>query len=107
MNPGLENPFDSIESAHGFVRLLAATVDDAKRELEADIAREELNPSRRLDALRVALYNLKKLELDMNRSRRVLNDLRTLRRLLFDERGGVSAPATSVKSKDPQPVAAA
>jgi len=88
MNPGLQNPFDSIESAHELVRLLVATVDDAKRP-----------PSR--------LYNLKKLKLDMNRSRRVLNDLRTLRRLLFDERSGVSAPPTSVKSKEPQPVAAA
>jgi len=107
MNPDLENPFDSIESAHEFVRLLVATVDDTKLELEADIAREESNPSRRLDALRVALYNLKKLELDMNRSCRVLNDLRTLRRLLFDERSGVSAPSTTVESKEPQLVAAA
>ncbi len=91
-----ENPFHSIESAHEFMTLLVATIKEAKQELEADIEREDkLNPSRRLDALRVALYNLKKLELDINRSRRLLNDLRTLRRLLLDERTSAPAPSKS------------
>lgn len=93
MNSQLENRFDSIESAHEFVTLLAATVMEAKQELEEDVRREEVNPSRRLDALRVALHSLKKLELDINRSRRLLNDLRTLRRLLFEER----IPASGLK----------
>jgi len=63
-------------------------VAEAKRELEGDVQRESASgPSRRLDALRVALYNLDKLELHVNRSQRILNDLRTLRRLLFEERG--------------------
>jgi hypothetical protein len=86
MNAAIENHFESIESAQEFVALLAATIKDAKRDLEGDVAREELNQSRRLDALRLALYNLKKLDSDLNRCRRVLNDLRTLRRLLFEER---------------------
>ena len=87
MNRSTENPFESIESAHAFVTLLATTIGEAKRDLQIDIEREtEQNLSRRLDALRVALYNLEKVELYMNRSRRVLNDLRTLRRLLFEER---------------------
>jgi hypothetical protein len=107
MTPQLENPFHSIESAHEFMAFLAATVVEAKRELETDIEREELNPSRRLDVLRVALYNLKKLELDINRSRRLLNDLRTLRRLLFEERSGVSAPSASVEGTHSRGVSAA
>lgn len=87
MSAAVENPFDSIESAHDFVALLAGTIGDAKRDLEADIDREGVeNASRRLEALRLALYNLEKLEMHMHRSRRVLNDLRTLRRLLFEER---------------------
>lgn len=106
MNSELQNPFQSIESAHQFLTLLAATSTKAKQELETNIARGELNPSRRLDALQVALYNLKKLELDINRSRRLLNDLRTLRRLLFSERTGVSVPSTRFESKDSQGVAA-
>lgn len=87
MNPGLESPLDSIESAHDFVALLAETVIETKRELQADVLRESgSNFPRRLDALRMALYGLEKLEFHMNRSHQILNDLRTLRRLLFEER---------------------
>lgn len=87
MSASIANPFESIESAHDFVTLLEATIGDAKRDLAADIDRESVqNESRRLEALRLALYNLEKLEIHMHRSRRVLNDLRTLRRLLFEER---------------------
>jgi hypothetical protein len=94
MTPELEDPFQSIESAYDFVKLLTATVADTKRELEADTAREaELGVSRRLDALRVALYNLEKLVLHLTRSRRLLNDLRTWRRLVFEER--TQSPAVS------------
>jgi hypothetical protein len=81
----MEEQFESLESAHDFLALLAETVEEAKRELAADVEREAI-PSRRLDALHVALYNLQKLELHVNRSSRLLNDLRTLRRLLFEER---------------------
>ena len=96
MSAAVENPFDSIESAHDFVTLLAATIGDAKRDLEADIDREAAqDASRRLEALRLALYNLEKLERYMHGSRRVLNDLRTLRRLLFQERNS----AETIKQK--------
>ena len=86
MNSQEDSPFQSIESAHGFVTLLAGTVSEAKVELEADIAREAERPSRRLDALRLALYKVQKLEQCMNRTGRILNDLRTCRRLLCGER---------------------
>jgi hypothetical protein len=39
-----------------------------------------------LEAVRLALYKLEKLEQHIKASRRLLNDLRTLRRLLFEER---------------------
>ncbi len=92
--------FDSIESAHEFVTLLAATVGEAKREVEADIQRESTAESpRRLDALRTALYSMEKLELHMNQSRRILNDLRSLRRLLFEERSAKPKAIADAKSK--------
>jgi len=70
--------FDSIESAHEFVALLAETVREAKQEVEVDVQRESSSDSpRRLDALRAALYSMEKLELHMNKSRRILNDLRS------------------------------
>jgi hypothetical protein len=81
----MEDQFESLESAHNFVALLAESVGETKRELELDVQREPIT-SRRLDALRIALYNLDKLELHINRTSRILNDLRSLRRLLFEER---------------------
>ena len=87
MKPRTEDQFETLESAHDFVALLAETVAEAKRELENDVQRESAsNSTRRQDALRLALYNLGKLELHVNRTGRILNDLRTLRRLLFEER---------------------
>jgi len=93
------SPFDSIESAHEFVALLAETVRQAKQDVEADVQREASAGSpRHLDALRTALYSMEKLEQHMNKSRRILNDLRSLRRLLFEERATKSQPLTSVNS---------
>src|SRR5689334_8228525 len=93
-----ELPFDSIESAHNFVSLLSEVVIDAKRDLEEDIKREaDAKAPRRLDALRVALYSLEKLETHVVRSGRILNDLRSLRRLLFEERA--SAQQAKAESK--------
>jgi predicted nuclease of restriction endonuclease-like RecB superfamily len=87
MNHASGSPFDSIESAHDFISLFSDSVADAKREIETDIQRElTSNVPRRMDALRLAAYNLEKLELHLNKSRRILNDLRSLRRLLFEER---------------------
>jgi hypothetical protein len=82
------DPFGTIESAHDFMTLLAAAISEAKAELQMDVDRESARAdvSRRVDALRIALYNMGKLEVHLNRSSRILNDLRTLRRLLFEER---------------------
>jgi len=87
MNHGIETTFDSIESAHEFVGLLTEAVIEAKRDIDADVQRESGSTfPRRLEALRLALYNVEKLEFYMNKSRRILNDLRSLRRLLLEER---------------------
>ncbi len=82
-----ETPFDNIESSHEFVALLAAAVAEAMTEVEADIALAGADgDERRKEALQLVLFNLGKLENNMKSSRRVLNDLRTLRRLLLNER---------------------
>ena len=95
MNHASASPFDSIESAYEFVSLFSDSVADAKRDIETDIQREmKANTERRLDALRLAAYNLDKLEVHLNKSRRILNDLRSLRRLLFEERAAARAPAS-------------
>jgi hypothetical protein len=80
-------PFDSIESAHEFVILLGQQVEAAMKETQAhsDRAKAEGN-QRRVEALAVALLKMNQLSTHMQKSRRILNDLRTLRRLLFQER---------------------
>jgi len=83
-----ETPFDNIEGSHEYVRLLAEAVDEARREVEAEIATAEQDQAdRRKEALLLVSYNLAKLNLHITSSRRILNDLRTLRRLLLAERG--------------------
>jgi len=99
-------PFDSIESAHDFVSLFFDSVADAKRDIESDIQREAAAPaSRRLDALRLAAYNLEKLEQHVKKSRVILNDLRSLRRLLFEERAAARAPGSAKPSQKAAPEA--
>ncbi|MGH9628932.1 MAG: hypothetical protein ACRD7E_11460 [Bryobacteraceae bacterium] len=87
MNYESETPFDSIESAHQYVDLLIQAIEEARVDVDADIAatlgtREE----RRVQALQLVCYKLNKLSTQMTSSRRILNDLRTLRRLLLQER---------------------
>jgi len=84
-----ETPFDNVESAHEYVRLLWEAIGDAKKELEADVATAK--PDRRLEALRLVQYKLEKLDLHLQSSSRLLNDLRTLRRLLLEERAFAAA----------------
>ena len=82
-----ETPFDSVEGAHEYLSLLSDAIQDAKNEIEADIrAAEDPKFPRRLEALRLVSFKLEKLEQHVKGGRRVLNDLRTLRRLLLDER---------------------
>jgi hypothetical protein len=83
-----ETPFDSIEGSHEYVRMLAEAVDEARRDVEEEVASAEKDRAdRRKEALLLVSFNLAKLNLHITASRRILNDLRTLRRLLLAERG--------------------
>jgi len=82
-----ETPFDSIESSHEYVAMLAEALEEARREVEEEIGGAERDAAdRRKEALLLVSYNLAKLHLHITGSRRILNDLRTLRRLLLAER---------------------
>ena len=90
-----ETPFDNIESSHEYVTLLSEAIQEALAEVEADIALAASDgASRRAQALQLVYFNIAKLNGHMNSSRRILNDLRTLRRLLLEERS-LSAMAPS------------
>ena len=86
-NQSYKDLFESIESAHQYVNLLGEVVADAKTNLDAGLDEETLSQfPRQRDALRLASYNLQKLGIHMGASSRILNDLRSIRRLLFHER---------------------
>ena len=100
-----ESPFENIESAQQFVELLCETIEEVRREIEVESARPQAD--RREQALQLVSYNLAKLALHMGTSRRILNDLRTLRRLFLQERGvREEEPVESVEEAPDQPEAA-
>ena len=83
-----ETPFDNIEGSHEYVAMLAEALEEARRDVESEIAAADRDGAdRRKQALLLVSYNLAKLNLHITTSRRILNDLRTLRRLLLAERG--------------------
>jgi hypothetical protein len=97
-----ETPFDSIESAQQFVELLCEAIEEARREIDEEIARTTApGDERRKQALQLVAYNLAKLAMHMGTSRRILNDLRTLRRLLLNERELERATMTAVAGDEP------
>lgn len=82
-----ETPFDSVESAQQFLELLAEAVEEARGEVEGQLAEAAAaRAERRKQALQLVSYNLAKLGTHLAASRRILNDLRSLRRLLLEER---------------------
>ena len=101
-------PFDSIESAHEYVRLLCEALDDAERAIGQEIAHPcEFTGRRHFDALRLVDYKLKALRQHFVASRRLLTDLRTLRRYLLDERTPEPTLDRHASVDTPQPPAAA
>jgi hypothetical protein len=90
----VHQPFEEIESAHGYITLLAEQVRRVKDEIaeERGVA-VRAGESRRVDVWRLVDYKLTQLAMQLTSSARVLNDLRTLRRLLQGERDGASDAA--------------
>ncbi len=81
------SPFPSLESAQEYISLLATAVDDARGDIEHDIeAAGTGHADRRLEALHLVNYKLSRLQNHVSATGRLLNDLRTLRRLLLSER---------------------
>ena len=83
----VEKPFDSIESAQDFMSVLGETILDVMKDLRRDqqLALQH-RQERRARAIELALFKLKMLACHVQKSRRILNDLRTIRRLILNER---------------------
>jgi hypothetical protein len=83
----MRNPFDSIESAQEFMGLLSEAIEEAIRDIEDDRKTgQKEGQARRVEALNLALYKLKSLDQHVDKSRRILKDLRSIRRILIGER---------------------
>jgi hypothetical protein len=88
----IERPFESIESAHDYMDVLAATTLEVLQELKRD--RDQAlrgGDQRRAQAIDLAIFKLKMLGCYVHKSRRMLNDLRILRRLILNERLSVES----------------
>jgi hypothetical protein len=97
MSSRIERPFDSIENAQQYIRLLGETTAEAMGDIDDEIILATQRMSdRRVQALRVVQYNLEKLQRYLSASGRTLNDLRSLRRLLLEERPVTNATVPQV-----------
>jgi hypothetical protein len=97
-------PFDSIEGSLEYIGLLREAIETAKKSVaqESERASEEA-ASRRVEALQLIAYKLERLAWHVDGSRRLLNDLRMLKRLLLGER---QPDATSKETSRPAAVGA-
>jgi hypothetical protein len=85
-----QNPFDTIESAHEYLRMLDGMLEEVQATTpdEFEVV-EKVNAddsARREEALRLVIFKLDQLRHHVAAGSRILNDLRTLRRLLLGER---------------------
>ena len=88
-----ETPFDNIESTLEYVNQLLVATQEAQDQIETEIVRAaDPQLARRKQALQLVNYKLDKLSSHISASRRILNDLRMLRRLLSEDR---NTPAPS------------
>ena len=81
-----DTPFDSIEGSHRYIAMLAEAIEEAQSDIDSEISilvAEHAN--RRTEALQLVAFNLIKLNSHIAASSRILNDLRTLQRLLLEE----------------------
>lgn len=83
-------PFDSVENTQEYFRLLSDTLLEVEGEIEGDLlAAHDAKSLRRVEALHLVLFKLRKLEDHVKACSPLLNDLRSLRRLLLNERVGI------------------
>ena len=81
----LDRPFDSIESAQEFMALLQDSVAEAVEDICQELEKTPVEERRRAEALQLAHYKLGQLASHVQKSRRILNDLRIIRKLLVNE----------------------
>jgi hypothetical protein len=82
----ISRPFESIESALEFMGLLELELGEASGELR-EMTKED-GGERFEEALNLALYKMHQLSSQVQKSRRLLNDLRMIRNVLLSDPSG-------------------
>jgi len=96
-------PFDTIESAQAFMDLLAKAIEETQVDIELDLSyAAEERQQRREQALRLTLLKIRQLSSHVQKSSRLLNDLRTLRILMFGERAARESLPQVITSDAPE-----
>jgi len=94
----MQNPFDTIESAHQYMQLLDKVLEEVQATTEDDLKRIALADvegiGRSADAVHLVSYKIEQLRHHVKAGSRILNDLRTMRRLLMGERRGAEYDAS-------------
>jgi len=81
--------FESIESAQEHFGLLAQVVLQSQQAVQADIpVKADSGSPRRVEGLRLIGFKLERLASHIKMSLRILNDLRMLRRIVYQRDGG-------------------
>jgi len=86
MSEASETPFHDIESAIEYINLLLDAAQEAQRQVEGDLLLAiEPEHQRRRQGLQLVVHKLTQLASHLSTSRRILGDLRMLRRVLTSE----------------------
>jgi hypothetical protein len=83
--------FENVESAHEYVGLLLQAIQESAAEVDDDLRQMgAAAPARRREAFQLVAYKLGQLRFHVAASRRRLDDLRALRRMLEDGAGSAA-----------------
>jgi hypothetical protein len=85
VNEDPAGPFGTIESSDAYVALLLQAVEETATDVSENLRLTHDAGGRRREALQLVAYKLEQLRFHLATSRRRLNDLRTLRRLVEGE----------------------
>lgn len=95
-NEHSDRPFHSLESSHEYVGLLLQAIEETAADVGEDQRHaHDAGAARRHMAFQLIAYKLQQLRLHVATSRRLLSDLRTLRRMLQGERSMTSLPCST------------
>ena len=97
-----DSPFDNLDAAHEYVGLLLEAVQQTRGDVALDLAAAQADGHlRRSEALQLVAWKLERLEQQLEGSRRVMNDLRRLRKLLIGETDEVAPRPASTGPAPP------